>query len=135
MSAGSLVIVTKWKKSVTGTRNVLSVLLGYLVLSGNMRGRAAILHVAFIRFQLVCLFVRSHIACISSGEGVKELPGRHVKPQFCNFLLACSDLFFFVTLREVLVCMCLQVVVIVYRLYLGDLHKTHLIYTPGDVDG
>lgn len=95
MSAGSLVIVTKWKKSVTGTRNVLNVLLGYLVPSGNMRGRAAILHVAFIRFQLVCLFVRSHIACISSGEGVKELPGRHVKPQFCNFLLACSDFFFF----------------------------------------
>lgn len=93
MSAGSLVIVTKWKKSVTGTRNVLSVLLGYLVLSGNMRGRAAILHVAFICFQLVCLFVRLHIACISSGEGVKELLGRHVKPQFCNFLLACPDFF------------------------------------------
>ena len=71
----SLVIVTKWKDSVTETRNVLSVLLGigYLAYSDNMR--SMLLLYAFRLFFLI----RSHIASIWDGE--KLVLGRHFNTQ------------------------------------------------------
>lgn len=69
-------------------------------------------HVAFICFPFIFL-IRSHIASI--WDGGKLVLGRHFNTRFYNIILPLLVLIFCDIKEKVPLCVCLQVVVIVYR--------------------